>query len=167
MSDHLRLMTGYVAVDVDRHRKPGDMRGIREDVQTQSSGLSAEALRADARLIHKLQQPLLQLIIIRVIILFVKGDTQGFLGHQRRFFKSAADTHADHHGGAGVGTRQPYRFQHEIDHALLAVSGAEHFESAHVFAAEAFGSGHDFHPVAGHKLNMEHSGRVVAGVFPK
>ena len=103
---HLRLMSGHVAVDVDGNRQAGNVSGEFFDVDSQGSGLAAKALRTDAEGIDLLQHFLLQLSVERLGVAAVGRTHQSLLCQISSLVEGAADTDANHDGGAGVAGRR-------------------------------------------------------------
>ena len=66
---HLRFMTCYMAVDVNCTWHTCDMSRHSLNVQTDSCGLSAKALRSDTKLVDLLQHLFLKICIVRILSL--------------------------------------------------------------------------------------------------
>jgi hypothetical protein len=86
---------------------------------------------------------------------------QGLLGEQHAVFGGAADADAQHARRAPAGTHLGQHFQNPVDDRVARV---HHLELRLVFAAAALGRHVDGDFVALDHVDMEHAGRVVAGV---
>ena len=140
------------------------MRGRGLDAHAERRGFAPEALRTDAQSVDALGELALQRVVIGIGMRTLTQLHQRFLGQQRHLLEGAADAHAQHHGRAGIGARHARCLHHKIPDALQSLGRGEHAQAAHVFASKSLGRDGEAQPVARNQPQMQHRGRIVAGV---
>ena len=157
-------MACYMTVDIDCTGHACDMGRHSLNVQSQSGGLSAKALRSDTKLIDFLQHLFFQICVIGIRIRLLGIAHQCFLCQQRAFIKGTSDTYAYYHGRTWIRSCCLHGLQNKALDSLNSRSGLEHPDSAHIFAAEALGTYGYFDLLARNDLRIQHSRRIVAGI---
>src|SRR6266446_3733805 len=152
------------ALVVDRDRVQRHVRVRVLDVTLQNRDVSAEAHRADARLVQQLIQLLFELRDVRIGVARADRARNGLLGEIHRVVGAAADADADDAGRARLATGADDRLENELLHALDAVGGDAHLQETHVFATRSLRHALDIKAVpVGDELPV-HDRQAVAGV---
>ena len=134
------------------------------NVQTDSCGLSAKALRSDTKLVDLLQHLFLKICIVRIRVLCIQRTHQRFLCKKCTFVKSSSDTNTNYHRRTWVRTCSFYNLKNEILDSLKACRWLEHTDLAHILASEAFWSYSYFHLISRNDLCIDHSRCIVTCV---
>ena len=155
------------AIGNNRHRLVGGMRRIIPDLDVHHRGKTAETLRADTEpvdLVVQFQAQLLGAVAGAALLQIVNIDRlqQGLLRQQHRFFRSAADTDAEHARGTPAGTHLRHHFQYPVDHRVRRI---QHREFRLGLAATALGGNVNFYRIARNDLVMHDARGIVAGVL--
>src|SRR3954447_1813090 len=116
------------ALVVDRDGVQRHVRVRVLDVARQHRHVAAEAHRADARFVQQLVQLFLQLRDMRIRVVRADRSRDRLFGEIHRVVGAAADADADDAGWAGLATCADDRLEHELLHALYAVSGYTHLQ---------------------------------------
>ena len=145
----------------------GGVGGSVEDLDVEDGGEAAEALRADAEAVHLVVEFDAEFFgrgfgAAVDEVLDVDVVHEGLLGEEHGFFRSAADTDAQHAGRAPSGAHGGDGFEDPLDDGVGRV---EHDELAFGFGASAFGGDGDVDFVAFDELDDDGGGGVVLGVL--
>src|SRR5262245_8124304 len=165
-SQHGLFVAMGVALDGDRHRQAGDVTRIREDVDAEGGGVAAVALRADPQPVGPVQDLALDRGHRRVGVRRAQLAEERLLAEPGGLLESAADADASDQRRAGVWPRGPDALEDPLLDALHALGGSEHLVLRAVLAAAPLGHDRDPEIPAWHDVQVDHRGRVVAGVHP-
>src|SRR5512147_2963297 len=161
------LVPRRVAVDVHGDGQARDVAGKAFHMHGHGRHFAPEALGADARLVHGLEQHLLERGEFQPRIRASDRPEERLLRDERRFLEIAADTDADHHRRTGVRPRFPHALEYEVPDPLDALRRPQHADRAHVLAPRALGHERNLQLVSRHQLGIDDGRGIVAGVLSR
>src|SRR5262245_47398006 len=159
------------ALVVDGHRVQGHVRVRVLDVAREDGHVSAEAHRADTRLVEQLEELPLELRHLRIPVRRPDRPPDRLLREVHRVVRRAADPDAHDPRRARLAARADDRLEDELLDPLHPIGGDAHLQEAHVFRAGALRNALHVEPIPfRHELpvhDRQPVPRVGAGVLAR
>ena len=147
-----------MTADIDGYGKSGYMRGRKFDGGAESRGLSAESLRTYSESVRFFEYVRLHRCIVFIGVRLADRAAERLFGEQRALLEISAYADSYNHRRAGVAPRAANDIDNIVYNILARCGGSEHFQCAHIFAAEALGRDGKLNLIAIDKLYMQNRG---------
>src|SRR6185503_14337537 len=160
------LVSMRVALDRHRHRQARDVARVGENVDAERGGIPAVTLGADAEPVGPLEHLPLHRGYRRIRIRRAQLAEERLLAEPRGLLEGAAQPHPRDQRRARVGSRGADALEDPLLDPIHPLRGGQHLVLRAVLAAAPLGHDLDLEMCAGDHVQVNHGGRVVAGVHP-
>lgn len=157
-------MPDAVTLQVDRHRKTGDVGGKHLDMNGQGGDPPPVAHRSDPQIIDAFEYLGFQFDDLRIRVRITHPAQKGLLRQQHAFFRRPPYADTNDNGRTGIGACLIDTLHDKIDDARSPLGRWHHGDSTHVLTAESFGERRNFQLLARHNGGMDDRRRIVLRV---